>query len=430
MTSFTRIGRIRFWLCVILSFLFSLTSKAGETSCDPCEPVQNSPCESVQQCDPCEPVQTKCRQKGGWEWDMGGWAASGVYTNSHGSQTNGPMHSNAITRTDFNLSQVFVYGEGTYTTRSGFRVGGRADLMYGTDYDLFQSFGDRTFDGKWLPNEHGYAASMAQLFAQFGYEKLNVRAGKFITPIGWESSLAPEKFFYSNSMLYWAVEPSTQSGVMAEYELSDRLTVGAGWVTGMDCSLDNRFGDRGFLGTIEYKLTKKSTLYYAVSQTEAPNGLWDRNSDPTAPENWRLGDDGLLRQNTFLQSMCWEWTPTDRFAYVFQYDVRNDGMVDSARSITHTSAFGFNNHFLYQLNDKWKAGLRLEWFRDNGEYGYLDTEASDYFQTTFGLNWSPCDNFILRPEVRYDRVIGGDARPFGDNRRDQISGGVGMSLTF
>lgn len=364
----------------------------------------------------------------------GGWVEFGVFANSHGTKGytdgigNGPMHTAGNRRTDFHLDQLYLFTEREMDTKRGFDYGYRVDLVYGVDANGMQSYGDDSFDSGWGVNHHGYALSMYQLYATIGYKDLHVKLGKFITPIGWEASASLHNFFYSHSYCYW-IEPSTHTGVWADYHVSDRLTVSAAWTTGNENGFKNHYDDIGFLGGVKYKLSEKASVYYWMTVGKTKNKF--RLGD------WRFEDDGALdRQNYFVQSLCFEWMPTDRWTYVFQYNLRNDSNVEAGnfQRSKRYSSYGINNHLLYKINDRWSVGMRLEWLRDNGgnERMYYVTEKdANYFQTTFGIVYTPSKCWSIRPEIRYDSVLDGSARPFKDGRsREQFSGGIGMLYIF
>lgn len=374
-------------------------------------------------CEPCEKVNG-CGRGTGLQFDFGGWVETGVMTNSHGWMTNGPMHTKGNERTDFSLDQLYLHGDLKYKGRSGIEWGGRADLVYGVDAPGMQSYGDDTFDSGWGNNRHDYGLAMYQLYGTASYRNLSVKVGKFITPIGWEGSASKDNFFYSHSYCYW-LEPSTHFGAVADYTVNDRLVLSAGWTAGNDSGFENRYGDDALLAGLTFHLTKKATIYYWMTVGKTENGFHSGQ--------WRLDDFGdLARQDFFIQSLCLEWMPTDRFTYVMQYNVRNDADVQAGtfRTARRYSAYGINNHFLYTLNDRWATGLRLEWARDNGGFGYITEETGNYFQMTLGLNWTPCEHLAFRPEIRYDSVLDGNSRPFGDGRRDQVTGGCALLFFF
>jgi len=361
----------------------------GQENCwiAPCEPHP---------CDPCGAAKSP--------FTFGGWVEMGIYGNSHGSRDNGPMHTASNRRTDFLMNQLYFFGEKELNTRRGFDWGARADIVYGVDTGSKQTFGDETFDYNWGTNRHGYGMSAYQLYGTLGYNDLSVKAGKFYTPVGWEGSASKDNFFYTHSYCYW-IEAATHMGVVADYHLTNRLTVSAGWVTGEDSSFKNPNGNKAVLTGFTYALADNAAVYYYF------NG----------------GKQYHNEVDYFLQSVCLEWAVTNRFTYVMQYNLRNDNV----RGGDRYSAYGINNHLLYKLNDRWAAGMRVEWLRDNGGYGYIaeNGASGDYYQLTWGLNWNPHKNISIRPEVRYDWCKG--AAPFaGYARKDQISGGCGVVVSF
>ena len=373
-------------------------------------------------CLPCDRIANGCGKKQGWIFDFGGWAETGIYTNSHGWSTNGPMHTKGNERTDFHLDQLYFYGEAKYKTRNKIELGGRADFVYGVDAPGMQCNGDDSFDSRWGANRHDYAAAIYQLYGTVAYRNLHVKIGKFLTPIGWEGSASKDNFFYSHSYCYW-IEPSTHSGVLVNYSVNDRLTLSGGWTAGNNTSFENHYDDNALLAGFTFNLTEKATIYYWMTLGKTENGY--------RKDQWRLAE-GLARQDFFIQSLCFEWKPTDRFTYVMQYNLRNDADVEAGtfQKVGRYSSYGINNHFLYSVNDRWHIGMRLEWLRDNGGFGYFVEEPANYFQVTLGLNWTPNKHLSFRPEIRYDSVLNGSARPFGDGRRDQIAGGIGMLYIF
>ena len=50
------------------------------------------------------------------------------------------------------------------------------------------------------------------------------------------------------------------------------------------------------------------------------------------------------------------------------------------------------NYLFYQVTDKLKAGSRLEWYKADG---------TSYHTWTTGVNITPMENLVIRPEVRH-----------------------------
>lgn len=374
----------------------------------------------VAQCDPCAVVEPcdPCGGKPGLfsALSFGGWVETGIYGNNNGGKSdNGPVHTSSIRRTDFVLNQLYLYGEKEMDTRRGFDWGARADFVYGTHASSLQCY-DGTFDADWGLNRHGYAMSAYNLYGSLRYRDLSVKVGKFTGLIGWEAAASKDNFFYSRSLCYW-IEPATHMGVLATYNLTDRLSIDAGWTTGTDTSFKNPDDGKSVLAGFTYALTDRANVYYYLNGGEQKNFFGITNTD--------------TRYDYFIQSLCFEWKPTKRFTYVFQYNLINGN--EKVSGDRH-SAYGLNNHFLYQWTDQWSTGMRLGWVRDNG--GFFEY-AGDFYEVTLGLNWNPWANVSIRPEVRYDWYKG-DETPFGGSewrgtlgtRKDQVSAGCGLLVSF
>ena len=378
----------------------------GIASCDPCKPTACEPCEPL--CDPCDP----CDGKSGLflPFTFGGWVETGIYGNGHdnrGRYGNGSVFSASHARTDIQMNQLYLFGEKEMNTRRGFDWGGRIDLAYGTDYDVMQTF-DGEFDAGWGVNKSGYGMAAYQLYGTLGYKDLSVKIGKFAGCVGWEAVPSKDNFFYSHSFCYM-IEPATHTGVLATYDLSDRLSLNAGWTTGADSSFKNPYGNSAVLTGFTYALSDNANIHYWINAGKQHDFAFELGSD------------------YFVQSLCLEWALTERFDYVLQYNLRNDNIDNGSR----LSAYGINNHFLYKLTDNLSTGMRVEWHRNKGGDGfYYLSQSGDYWNVTLGLRWDVTDHLSFRPEIRYDWCRDG-AVPFNNGTsRDQVSGGGGMIVSF
>ena len=90
------------------------------------------------------------------------------------------------------------------------------------------------------------------------------------------------------------------------------------------------------------------------------------------------------------------------------------------------SGYGIDQYLYYRLNSCMRLGGRFEWFRDddgvrlglsrpsnpnNGAY------TGDMYSLSLGVNWTPCCNLMIRPEVRWDS-FDGQGLPFDDGTSD------------
>jgi hypothetical protein len=95
----------------------------------------------------------------------------------------------------------------------------------------------------------------------------------------------------------------------------------------------------------------------------------------------------------------------DSWTYAFQHDFGN---TESAYGDPSAQWYSVNNYLMYAINDDLDAGIRLEWFRDadGARVAGLRSGAggvdAHYYAVTLGLNYRLVENFLLRPEIRYD----------------------------
>jgi hypothetical protein len=141
---------------------------------------------------------------------------------------------------------------------------------------------------------------------------------------------------------------------------------------------------------------------------------------------------------------------TDRFEYGSQYTAGIEEQGSFVRRGQDASWYGTEQLFTYKLNDKWSAGLRYEWVRDNdgsrvfGVGNILLTDkgwdgepgcAGAYNDLSLGLNWRPRPNCVLRPEVRWDWYDGlpnpSGQLPYGNHtERQQFLVDCDLLVTF
>ena len=350
--------------------------------------------------------------------DVGGWVSAGLYTNTYGVNSgsgNGPLGFNNVSD-GFTMNQLWIYAErsadtGGYGTDWGFR----ADYVFGVDGPDTQAFGDGGWDSGWN-SSRDYGSAIPQLYVELAINELRIKMGHFYTNIGWEVVPAPDNFFYSHAYTMYYGEPFTHTGFLAEMPVCDGITGFAGWTMGWDSGFENNNDASTFLGGLTTELCDGVTAVWAVTA-----GDWG------TPGGVDAGD-------IFMNSICLELALTDNLTYIFQHDLG----VNSGLGAGNSEWYGINQYFLYKINECWGAGMRFEWFNDeDGARVVLPTGGAigdgSYYNVTAGLNWSPCESVMIRPEIRYDSFDGtvtGTA-PFNNGADiNQFSGGFDVIYTF
>lgn len=351
-----------------------------------------------------------------WGIEVGGWADAGITYASHNSDS----HNNAPIaftdrNSDFMLNQVNLYIEKAVNTEgSGWDIGGRVDFMFGTDADNTQATGwdNRIMDQEFNSYDVAFPQAYMEIYAPLG-NGLTAKLGHFYTNIGYEVVTAPDNFFYSHAYTMNYGEPFTHSGALFTYQVTDNIYVSGGAVTGWDNFRENG-GDWSFLGGAGWTSDDAKTSV-ALSVISGENG------------------DDSVSQNTTMYSIVLSHDITDQLHYVFQHDfgVIEDGTAPG----DDADWYGINQYLMYDINDQLSAGVRGEWFSDNGKGIYTVNDTSvrgNYYAVTAGLNYSPLGWLKFRPEVRYDWVdTNGRGGPYNDGAEtDQIEFSVDMIVTF
>ncbi len=423
--------------------------KAGVFSdCDPCAEVGCDPCDPCGKdsifCDPCADID--CNKKS--RWVFGGLVDAGVYANEYGRKDvyygngqglnqagngydgrfGGYPTTNAITdQTSFVVNQAYLYF-GKELSKKGLDFGGKVSVMHGTDAWLLQSEGLETGAGRGEWNTGDYFTALPEAYFEVGYNKLSVKVGKFLTPLGHEGVIANERFFYSASDAL-AILPDTHSGMLATWTPNKKLSVFGGWVNGYNRFFDDS-DDNALLAGFKYQFNKR--LYVKYGALIGSKMLIDG-----ADYGW----DGYQVDNDyFFQSFIVGYKPGKRWDYTFEWTLRNEKnhvkqdhvIMNNSDALLGASAaahgaYGINQELLYTLNKKWAFGARLEWSHD------IDDADEDKYTFTLGANWKPTKRLTVRPEVRYDKY---DGYEYFSNKggtvhhEDQISGGLSAYLAF
>ena len=364
-----------------------------------------------------------------------GWIEAGIGANNWGSPFNGP-----ITMNDRNwqgqVNQIYLVNERVAdASAGGWDWGCRVDLLLGTDYFYttargldaypYQDYGIENVASWAFTKDYGLA--MPQLYADLAYGDLTLRLGHFYSILGYEQVPAVGNFFYTHAFSM-QFSPFTFTGFYGMWEAAEGVTVYSGMHTGWNNFTDpmptsgnwaivNREypgsgSTAAFLGGLAFE-NSDQTQRLAIMATSG-NELTPLGTDPA---------DGSLVGNRSLISTVYTNRLTDRLTYVFQ----NDNAWQFNANVTPGNAgqpadlaqwYSFNQYLFWKFSDEWMGGVRLEYFRDNNGYiiaaplrnqaekgnpgSYADGFAGSFWELTLGLNHYPSENWVIRPELRYD----------------------------
>ncbi|MEM1303958.1 MAG: outer membrane beta-barrel protein [Planctomycetota bacterium] len=316
-------------------------------------------------------------------FDMGGWLAfehrTGPARLSAGGNDGLSFGDNPG---GVDISQAWLYFERVADGSCGLDWGFRFDVMYGTDAQQTQAFGndDPRWDFSAGFNNGAYGWALPQAYLEFASGDWSVIAGHFYTLIGYEVVTAPDNFFVSNALTMFNSEPFTHTGVLATYSGFEQVEFYGGWTLGWDTGFDqytqNGTSGSSFLGGFSTSLTDDIAFTYITTF-----GDFGQRSDGATYGTAGIDD------SAYSHSVVFDVAVSDSLNYVLQSDV-----VSVRDGVGHDQV-GINQYLFYTINDCLALGTRIEWWKNEGDsfYGY-----------TLGLNYRPHANLVIRPEVRFD----------------------------
>jgi hypothetical protein len=377
----------------------------------------------------------------GGRFSLRGWLDGGYIYNpdAPNSNFNGPY--NSVYRSNEGVfNQAYLIGEFLLPMDGSFGVGGRIDALWGQDYFVAQSRGlegNPNGTRRWNSGEYGVA--IPQAYGQVGTNDHNVKVGHFYSIVGYEGVQSIGNFFYSKAYSYQFAGPFTHWGLLASSQLTDNWQAQAGVHMGWD-TLDAVQDNVSFIGGLKYISCDRAWWSsFAITTGEDPTNV--------------VGTPGILKgfslvgtpsnsnafSNRTRYSLIFDANITDNLEYVFHHWL---GFQEDGALLGNATAlwYGIDQYAYLRINDCWKVGTRLEWFRDdNGTRVGLTLPSNpnraplpgNYYSATVGLNYSPTPNLIVRPEARWDLSSDTIVRPYNDGAsQSQFMLGVDVILKF
>jgi len=273
-----------------------------------------------------------------------------------------------------------------------------------------------------------YLASFPQIYGEVGCRNLSVKIGKFYTPLEGGAIMSTNRFFYSTAHVHHIL-PITQTGVLANWDVNSRLSVYGSWTAGEDFFRAKGYGASTFakadnnaaLLGFRYKVNKRVRFEYGVLIGKEDN-FWHTK--------------GTVRQTYAVHKLTVGIQPNRNWDYTFTFVSRNNNRTpeDAALALNTVSAFisyGINQELIYKWNRHWAFGLRGEWMYENEKGCGV---PHNHYEVTLGVNWTPSDWLVVRPEIRYDYTDYYDEWGFrcfkNATKADQFGFGISTVVKF
>ena len=344
-------------------------------------------------------------------WDiieLSGFVNGGAVLNTHGTYYN---MVGCNSDRDFQLNTAYLRAvKQAQTGRGALDWGFGVDTLFGSEGHLFRGYtgldsdwgtGHRSANYNDNPlvgelsdrDRENYAFAMPQLYGEFSVNNWKFKAGHFYGLMGYEGP-GDKRFFYTYGRGF-EMTPVTHTGAIATFSGIQNLDLSVGWVMG-----ENNTFSRGY---DESLITGAARLY---------NGDWLSLKYAFIVGDGAMGGTSgdLFRNDVVLTANygnCWETAflfNAGKFegespAGTWGSSASLNDLAQMYGSLKYQTWGGF---LYYTLNQNWKVGTRGEWQR-----GKAEGNAMEILEFTVGANWTPTgyDNFIVRPEIRYDKAL-------------------------
>lgn len=320
---------------------------------------------------------------------------------------------------EWQMNQAWFWAEKALDPEKERDFGARVDVMYGTNFRFNVATG---LEDNMNGSHSFYGIAIPQFYAQTKFDKLTVKSGHWVSPVGYFTVDMTQNFFNTLPYTYQYGEPFTHTGTIATLQVNDSLAVGVGGVRGWD-NFDNTTPNYGGISTITKTMDNGGTLAWVGLLTQ----------EQTA---------NLDFKKRYLQTIVYSKSLTDNLTYVGQSDL---GWQKDALAVgSNAWWYGANQYLIYKMNDCWSFGANFEWFRDQDGYrvgGFLPNTYAvpgsqvrglskdrfgyrgNFYQVTLGPKWTPTKNFMVRPNLRFDWFDGeidnpGNLKPYADGTKN------------
>jgi putative OmpL-like beta-barrel porin-2 len=364
-----------------------------------------------------------------------GWVQQGFTANFDSPRDRVNFGANFNWRSnDYRLNQVYLVLDNLLEHESATNIGYRVDFLAGHDapflvsnglFSNFTGFDPTSGFGTNGPasyrNVNRIGIDLPQFYIEVHIPGLlsgvDVRAGKFYTYVGREVYPGADTDFYSRTYENILGTPFTHTGVLITVH-AGRLDVIGGVVQGSDVFKDNN-NSAGFHGAFIWNSADKRYNVTTAWMTgpEQPHDSHDNRTTVSSYLTAKLDSEG-------------RWLLSTGGHYGVEQNASVNPVTGGRKS---ADWYALAANLFYTLDEKWRPGMRAEWFRDDEgvRTGVLKRPgfAASFYDLTLGVTYKPHASLRIRPEIRYDWTP--DARPFDDQtRKSQLTAAVDAIWTF
>jgi hypothetical protein len=295
----------------------------------------------------------------------------------------------------FNMAEFSVKKEPSdrYPFGFGLVVTGGEDVQFNHAIGIFRDADDAPSDTEKVDLQEAYLSYKVPVGAG-----LTLKAGKFVSPFGYEVIESPNNLNFSRGFLFTFATPLSHVGLLASYPVTEALTVTAGPVLGWDVATGRNEAPSGIA----------QVVFTGVKDLSTSLGLI------VGPE--KTGDQRNLR---WLLDLVASYTGITGVTLAVEADYGREA--DAAPAGGDAAWWGVAGYAAYDWTAALRTAVRLEYFRDAD--GVRTGFGSDLgvYAATATLQYKIWKGLVGRLEYRHDEA---DKKVFSggtDKSQDTLS---------
>src|SRR2546426_3246930 len=218
---------------------------------------------------------------------------------------------------------------------------------------------------------------------------LTVKAGKFVTLLGYETIESPNNLNFSRSFMFGFSIPFTHVGALLSYSPFPWLSLTAGPVVGWDVARDNN-SRMSVMGQVGVSAVKDLAL--SLSWITGPEQA-GQNSNPRTVLS-SVGNYTGIKNLTLGANVDYGWEEDEASL-----------VASGTRSNNRASWWGWAGYVAYDWTEQMRTALRLEYFQDSDGIRTLAVAAGsrvELYEVTATVQYKIWKGLVGRLEYRHD----------------------------
>jgi hypothetical protein len=298
--------------------------------------------------------------------------------------------------------------------------------FFGTDY---RSTTDKGYFSSQLldhDRQYGFDPVLEYVDIYFPHvaQGMNVRAGRFISIPGIEAQLTPNNYIFSHSLLY-AVDPFTDTGVLATVQFNNKWTVQAGMSGSHDVALWTADAKPSFMGCMSYTTTSVNDNFYLCANG-INDGKYAFNNVQMYDGTWYHKFSKTVHIATEMYSMYERDVPSTHGPITPEKGTNGANCRPGLESCL-APEWAVVNYVNKQLSAHDFISFRSDILND--KKGQRTGYATKYDEGTLMLSHWVGTTVQIRPEIRFDHAW--DRRSYDQGTRtNQLTGATDVIFHF